>query len=409
MAGDIVPITLGLTDGDAVTLWAPRWREGDDEWQAVLGQDEDLFVFDSVAELAAFIRHDDEHDLSEHPTWHVVKALSAAELEPDDEHTFDLVGVPELAASEPTAYTVAELEDTLAMARNLGEVCDLDAVNTFFEAHPELTSFPSGHHAFAGPDGEKRWFALGKIIAEGWDAVLDALDDVVTTPDVDDSAVALAEAELLAADENDVEADDAADSEDDVEPLDADTTDDADSFWVDVGIDPIKIITGNDEYYSLRCYLDDIPVFLGKDGIIYVFRTPRALGRYLADKHNHELAHVSTFSEIQTAAVDGSLDITVTDDNIYVLTGLVEDIASGPENVDAEQLDLAVELLNDAADFADDDSVEEALALTNPLGWYVSYLIKPDLSRMAPGPPFNEEAQGFRDLLHALEERFRVM
>ena len=34
MAGDIVPIEIGLTDGDLVTLWAPRWREGDDEWEA---------------------------------------------------------------------------------------------------------------------------------------------------------------------------------------------------------------------------------------------------------------------------------------------------------------------------------------------------------------------------------------
>jgi len=28
MAQDIVPIELGLPQGDVVTLWAPRWREG---------------------------------------------------------------------------------------------------------------------------------------------------------------------------------------------------------------------------------------------------------------------------------------------------------------------------------------------------------------------------------------------
>ena len=41
MAGDIVPIELGLTDGNSFTLWAPRWRDGDDEWEAFLGLDED--------------------------------------------------------------------------------------------------------------------------------------------------------------------------------------------------------------------------------------------------------------------------------------------------------------------------------------------------------------------------------
>ena len=67
MAGDIVPIEIGLTDGDLVTLWAPRWREGDDEWEAFLGHEEDLYGFSSVAELAAFIRTDSDNDLVERP------------------------------------------------------------------------------------------------------------------------------------------------------------------------------------------------------------------------------------------------------------------------------------------------------------------------------------------------------
>ncbi|MBD8506539.1 primosomal protein [Hoyosella sp. G463] len=415
MAGDIVPIELGLTDGDVVTLWAPQWREGDDEWQALLGRDEDFFVFDGVAELAAFIRNDDDHDLAEHPSWHVVKALSAAELEPDDEHVFDLVGVPELAAGTPDALTVAELDDILAMARNLGDVCDLDVVIEFFDSNPDLGKLALGHAAFTGSSGAKAWTQIGKTIVNGWDAVLDAIDEAVTTPAVDKAAVALAEAELLAADENDVEADDAAEDSDDVDPLDEDEgddeddEDDEDDFWTHVGIDPIKIINGPDELYTLRCYLDDVPIFLGKDGTILAFRTPRALARYLADPHDNELAEVSTYPEIATAATDGSLEISVIDDNTYLLTGLVEDLAAGREHVDAEQLDLAVELLNDAADFADDDSVENALAKTTPLGWYISYLLKPDPNRLAPAAPHDTEAAAFRELLHELEGRLRIL
>src|SRR6202012_2910709 len=41
MAADIVPIRLGLTKGDLYTLWAPRWRDEGDEWEAFLGKDED--------------------------------------------------------------------------------------------------------------------------------------------------------------------------------------------------------------------------------------------------------------------------------------------------------------------------------------------------------------------------------
>ncbi|TLF82284.1 primosomal protein [Nocardia cyriacigeorgica] len=414
-SGDIVPIELGLTDGDLVTLWAPRWRDGDDEWEAFLGHEDALYGFESVAELAAFIRTDTDNDLVDHPAWKVVAGLSAVELEPEDNFTFDLIGVPELVASDPDAEIVAELEDTLAMVRNIGEVCELEVVTKFFGSHPVLGALPSGINAFVGRDGEELWDQIGAAIAKDWDAVVDAIDSVVQTPDVDADAVAVAEAELLAAEENVVEADDAADADTDYEPVDLtadndeaeeDVEDDEDeSFWTEVGIDPIKIVTGEGTYFTLRCYLDDEPIFLGSKGSITVFNSERALARYLADDHEHDLARVSTFGEVQTAAVDGSLEVEVTDENVYVLPGLAEDLGDGPESVDIEQLDLAVELFTDAADYADDDTVEQGLAQSTPLGWYVSYLLNPDPSRMAPNPPFTAEAKAWRELERNFESR----
>ncbi|MEU7634037.1 primosomal protein [Nocardia sp. NPDC049220] len=415
-SGDIVPIELGLTDGDLVTLWAPRWRDGDDEWEAFLGHEDALYGFESVAELAAFIRTNSDNDLVDHPAWQVVAGLSAVELEPEENFTFDLVAVPELAAGEPDVDTIAELEDTLGMVRNIGEVCELETVTKFFGSHPVLGALPGGISAFVGRDGEELWDQIGAAIAKGWDDVLDAIDSVVQTPDVDAEAVAVAEAELLAAEENVVDADDVADSEEDeefesvdldeVEKDDEDDEDEDDeSFWHEVGIDPVKIVTSEGSFFTLRCYLDDEPIFLGAKGAITVFPSERALARYLADDHEHELARVSTFADVQTAAVDGSLEVEVTDENVYVLPGLADDLAEGPEAVDIEQLDLAVELFTDAADYADDDTVEQALAQSTPLGWYVSYLLNPDPTRMAPNPPFTAEAQSWRELERALESR----
>ncbi|MGY1948819.1 hypothetical protein [Nocardia asiatica] len=413
-SGDIVPIELGLTDGDLVTLWAPRWRDGDDEWEAFLGHEDALYGFESVAELAAFIRTDTDNDLIDHPAWKVVAGLSAVELEPEENFTFDLVAVPELAAGDPDVDTVAELEDTLGMVRNIGEVCELETVTKFFGSHPVLGALPGGVNAFVGRDGEELWDQIGAAIAKGWDDVLDAIDSVVQTPEVDAEAVAVAEAELLAAEENVVDADDAADSDEDeeFEPVDLDAEEDDEedededeSFWHEVGIDPVKIVTSEGSLFTLRCYLDDEPIFLGTKGAITVFPSERALARYLADDHEHDLARVSTFADVQTAAVDGSLEVEVTDENVYVLPGLAEDLAEGPEAVDIEQLDLAVELFTDAADYADDDTVEQALAQSTPLGWYVSYLLNPDPTRLAPNPPFTAEAQAWRELERNLESR----
>ena len=80
-SGDIVPIELA-TDGDLVTLWVLRWHEGDDEWEAFLGHGDPLYGFESVADLAAFVRADNDNDLVDHPAGSTVKALSATEFEP---------------------------------------------------------------------------------------------------------------------------------------------------------------------------------------------------------------------------------------------------------------------------------------------------------------------------------------
>ncbi|MBF6061843.1 primosomal protein [Nocardia terpenica] len=411
-SGDIVPIELGLTDGDLVTLWAPRWRDGDDEWEAFLGHEDALYGFESVAELAAFIRTDTDNDLVDHPAWKVVVGLSAAELEPEEQHVFDLVGVPELAAGDPDPDTLAELEETLDMVRTIGEVCELDVVTKFFGSHPVLGALPAGVSAFAGREGEELWDQIGNAIAKDWDRVVDAIDSVVHSPEVDADAVAVAEAELLAAEENVVDAEDAADTEDDndFETVDLDEEDEEEveeTFWHEVGIDPVKIVTSEGTFFTLRCYLDDEPIFLGSGGTITVFTSERALARYLADEHEHDLARVSTYASVQTAAVDGSLEVEVDDENVYVLPGLADDLAEGPKSVDIEQLDLAVELFTDAADYAEDDTVEQSLAKSTPLGWYVSYLLEPDPSRLAPSPPFTAEAESWRALEQAFEARLQ--
>ena len=77
MAADIVPVRLGLTNGDLYTLWAPLWRDSDDEWEAFLGDDDALFGFDSVADLAAFVRTNTDNDLADHPKWQALGEANA--------------------------------------------------------------------------------------------------------------------------------------------------------------------------------------------------------------------------------------------------------------------------------------------------------------------------------------------
>ena len=151
-------------------------------------------------------------------------------------------------------------------------------------------------------------------------------------------------------------------------------------FWLDVGIDPIRIITSAGDFLTLRCYLDDAPIFLGYNGLINVFRSGRALRRYLADNPHNDMSSLSTYGDITIAAIDRSLRIDdVTQDNVYVLRGLAEDIAAGPRQVDRLQLELAVELLSDVGKYVKNTIAEDYLQVGQPLGDLVKSVLVPQL------------------------------
>jgi hypothetical protein len=432
MAQDIVPIELGLPQGDLVTLWAPRWREEGEEWEAFLGHEDDLYAFPDAAHLAAFVRTVDDHDLVDHPAWSVVPGLSVPELMPDDAHQYDLVGVPELVAEEPDTWTIGELADIVSIVRSLADVCELDVVHEVLDAAAGFQLLSQGTYAFTGREGERLWTDLAETISERWDEVLDALDVVVSVPEVDaatldqttdelaafkaeseesESALDAEDAEDLEESEVDtVEGEDAEESEDDSAPEEPAAKPKPVGFWTEVGIDPIKIITEGSEYYTLRCYLDDEPIFLGSEGNIDVFTSTRALAKHLANpaEDGNDLAEVSTWEEVARRATDGTLKIDVDVDNTYVLQGLADDLGGGPDTVDPVQLDLAVELLTDVADWAGDETVGQALAQSETLGWLVSFVLRPDPTRLAPSAPFDAEVGAWQGLIRAFEDRLRT-
>lgn len=417
MAADLVPIRLSLTAGDRYTVWAPRWRDAGDEWEAFLGRDEDLFGFETVADLVAFVRTNTEHDLADHPGWQEFSTANAHKLDPAEDQQFDLIAVEEVVAENPTAESVAALAGTLAIVSSIGSVCELPAVTKFFNGNPTLGTVAGGIEHFTGKAGLKRWNAIAEIIGRGWDDVLAAVDGIVSTPDVDAAASLKAADELAEPPEepDEVVADeDATEEETPAEDVEEEARADGDAvvlggdedFWLKVGIDPIRIMTGAGTFYTLRCYFDDRPIFLGRNGRISVFSSERALARYLADEHDHDLSDLSTYDDIRTAATDGSLEVDVTDDNVYVLTGLADDFAEGPDAVDREQLELAVELLRDVGDYAEDNTVDKALATERPLGRLIAYVLEPG-SVDKPAPPYAEAVREWEELDRFVESRLR--
>jgi hypothetical protein len=421
MAADLVPICLKLTDGDRYTVWAPRWRDAGDEWEAFLGKDEDLYGFEAVADLVAFVRTNADNDLVDHPAWKELTESNAHKLEPGDDKRFDLVSVEEVVSDKPTEESVAALANALAIVSSIGSVCELPAVMKFFNGNPTLGTLSGGIGHFTGKAGLKRWNAIAAVVARSWDDVLGAVDEIVSIPDVDTAASDAAATELAEPfEEEEFETPEEADAEATAETVEAEEVEadtprasagevvlgGDDDFWVKVGIDPIRIMTGSGTFYSLRCYFDDRPIFLGRNGRISVFTSERALARYLADEHDHDLSDLSTYDDIRTAATDGSLRVDITDDNVYVLSGLADDFADGPDAVDREQLDLAVELLRDVGDYAEDNTVDKVLETDQPLGKLVAYVLDSDSVR-APKPPYADAVRAWEELEQFVDSRLR--
>jgi hypothetical protein len=422
MAADLVPIRLSLTDGDRYTVWAPRWRDAGDEWEAFLGKDEDLYTFETAADLVAFVRTNSDNDLVDHPAWQELTKANAHKLDPADDKNFDLVAVEDVVSDKPTAESLATLANALTIVSSIGSVCELPAVMKFFNGNPTLGTLSGGIDHFTGKAGLKRWHAIADVVGRGWDDVLKAVDEIVSIPDVDSTVSDAAAAELAEPFEEEVpetepentdeaEPEAAVDDDDDDARIDRAGGDDVvlgsdEDFWTKVGIDPIRIMTGTSTLYSLRCYFEDRPIFLGRNGRISVFSSERALARYLADEHDHDLSDLSTYDDIRTAATDGSLQVNVTDDNVYVLSGLADDFAGGPAAVDHEQLDLAVEFLRDLGDYSEDTTIDKALDVDEPLGKLVAYVLDPD-STSKPASPYADAVHAWEELEQFVDTRLR--
>ena len=396
MAAEIIPIQLGLTAGNGLTLWAPRWREDGDEWEAFLGHGDNLYVFPTPAHLAAFIRTNDEHDLIDHPEWEAASDAMTDELLPDDDHRFDIVGVPELVAETPDIWTLADLADTVAILHSLADVCDLTVIDDVLAASDGFALLSAGEQAFTGRQGEKLWNGIGAVVSERWDEVVEALDGLVTTPEVDADALVVAEAEAIATNAILVEEDEEAI----VPELEEGERDPELEFWDEIGIDCIEITVGGRTGWTLRCYLEDEAVFLSKSNRIQIFSTDEKLENYLTDAGaDHKLASLAVWPEIREAIDGGDAVVVAGPENTYVLDGLAEELAVGPEAVNRRQLELAVELLSDASIARKDDEAADALSSATPLASLTSAIIKPDPERMLPAPPFDDEVAAWSILV----------
>ncbi|UOY01153.1 hypothetical protein [Blastococcus sp. PRF04-17] len=402
----IVPIALTLDDRTGYTLWAPPWEEDGEEWQAFLGTTEGdvakVHLFPSPAALAAFCRTSTDHDLADHPVWPVVQGLGAADLTPDDDHRYDLDGVYDIAAESPDRWAVEELAATIDIVSRLAECLDtsaepedddLDEPDGQFEAvaelagKPEIGSLGLGAEAFAGRSGEDAWLGVGGVLDELWEDVVEELSEHLDWTGAGsttlDAYPAASEAEELGAE----------DLPDDVVLVDDDEPEatgpaagvrtiarggrisaspaevaEAGRFWESVGILPVEVVVPEGAGVTLRCYVEDVARFLGRDGEVFLFDGPEALARFCKGTEDHDLTEIASWPEV----ADTDVRALPADQDRYDLTELSEvlaEVADGAAGlVDHRAFAQPVEGARDLAEYGGLARVEELLAPASPLG-----------------------------------------
>lgn len=401
----ILPVKLSLTEGDYYTLWAPEWREHGAKWQGFLGAGEKLYFFESPAAMLAFLETSAEHDLKEHPRWRDFAQLAEDRVEPTEREYFDIIGLPAVLAERPSYDNVTTAAATMRLTRALAEVGGAREAVSFFSSHSILGNLERGFEHYRGENGIQEWSGVGRVVLHNWQKVVGDLDATFEVIRPEEAEVARAQERLTAAtkaaeerrlqeQERQQEAAEAAD------PYDA-------TVWAAAGIDPIKISIDGSTLYTLRTYLDGTPVFLGRYGEIFTFNNRKALVRWLVSNENHDLARVSTWEDVLSAANAGELEVTVHADNVYSFNGMERAISTSVDAVDTAQMARCYELLADAADWAGDDSLNSFFLAHPRMQDYISYMLgSTETVGYVPSAPFTQHSQDWREMEQMLVKRF---
>ena len=227
-------------------------------------------------------------------------------------------------------------------------MCELPAISKFFNGNPGLGQLGGGVDAFAGRTGRKRWAEIELAIGRSWDNVVDAIDESSAPPT---STRPHRRRQPTNWPKTRRKSKRRRSPRKSKRPMTAAATDDADVEEAEeledhadgCGARQRRRLLGQGRHRpgadhdhrrvpTTRCGATSTICrsSWGRNGRISVFGSERALARYLADEHDHDISNLATYDDIRTAANDGSLRVNVSDENVYVLTEIVDYLAEGP-------------------------------------------------------------------------------
>ena len=395
----IVPIALTLDDRTGYTLWAPPWEEDGEEWQAFLGTTEDddetaavdgaplphprrprgVLPHAAPTTTSPTTRSGRSSQVSAPPTSRrtttTASTSTASTTSPPRTPTAgrSRSSPPPSTSSAGWPSASTPRRATTRTTTTTDDEGQFEAVAELV-AKPEIGSLGLGVEAFVGRSGEDAWIGVGGVLDDLWEDVVEELSEhldwtgagtastrrlpapprpprTTSTPpeDVDEAA------------DGDVAGAAAAAAAPGVRTIARGGRLDADprrrsprpaEFWESVGILPVEIVVPEGAGVTLRCYVEDVARFLGRDGEIYLFDSPADLARFCAGAEDHDLTEIASWPEV----ADTDVPPLPADQDRYDLTELSEvlgEVADGAAGlVDHRAFAQPVEGVRDLAEYA---------------------------------------------------------
>ena len=111
--------------------------------------------------------------------------------------------------------------------------------------------------------------------------------------------------------------------------------------------------------------VQDVPVFLGRDGRVFLFHSPDKLVEFVKSGAEHDLSQIDTWGTL-VKRITGK-DVVPLEDDTYELDLVVENLRGGPDAWDAALILKAGEIARDLSFALRIDPVVIALAAGSPL------------------------------------------
>lgn len=166
---------------------------------------------------------------------------------------------------------------------------------------------------------------------------------------------------------DDDEADDIEDEVDDDEDgdLDEDEDEDDDLADEDEEDDEDEDEEDEEEAAAAKTGPEEVPVFLGHNGQLFLFQTPEGLVDFIRSGDEHDMSQLDTWSEL--ADVVSAEDVVALPEDSYELDLVVKNLRGGRDAWDSDLIIQAGELARDLGYALRIDSVITALATGSPL------------------------------------------